>query len=310
MYPGKKFLTGAIALLLASNLFSGCGSGDGKGDAIAYLNYNDKDAFVTVIKDAFTEGANSQGLQVEFYDAKGDSNMQLDQFKEAVAKGAKEIVLLAVDGDSIVPAIDEAVASGVTILSLNRDVPSDKVLAVASDNTEAGKLQGEYMAAHLPQGAKIVYLEGSSDQASAVNRWEGFKAACLDKRADIQLLAMQDADYNKAEAMKTMALWLTLFPQIDAVICGNDQMALGAVSALKAAGRLAGCQVSGVDATEEALAAVAAGEMVQTVKQDAVGQANGAVTLLSAIKKGDKPSQGLVIPFTSITRDNLSQNKK
>ena len=126
-------------------------------------------------------------------------------------------------------------------------------------------------------------------------------------RPDVQLLSMMDGDYSRAEAMKIMSVWLNLFPQINAVIAGNDEMALGAIAALKAANRLEGTLVSGVDATDAALKAIEAGEMVQTVKQDAVGQAEGAVDIAVAAKSGNVPSEGKTIPFTSITKDNIAQ---
>ena len=168
-------------------------------------------------------------------------------------------------------------------------------------------MQGEYMAAHLPPNAKIVYLQGDGTQSSAVGRWEGFKEACLDKRSDIQLLSFVDAGWSKAEALKTMSLWMSMFPEINGVVAGNDEMALGAVAALKGANRLEGCLVTGVDATPSGLAAVAAGEMVQTIKQDAKGQGEGALALAEGFLKGAPPSGDMAVPFTSITRDNAAQ---
>ena len=120
---------------------------------------------------------------------------------------------------------------------------------------------------------------------------------------------MQDGGWSKTEGMKITALWLTLFPKIDAVVCGNDQMALGAVAALKAANRLQGCQVSGVDAVDDALKAIANGEMVQTIKQDAVKQAEGAAELAATVENGGSPSN-ITVPFVSITKENLSQYAK
>ena len=170
-------------------------------------------------------------------------------------------------------------------------------------------MQGEYMASHLPPNAKIVYLQGDETQSSAVGRWEGFKAACLDKRSDIRLLSFVDAGWSKAEALKTMMLWMNMFPEINGVVAGNDEMALGAIAALKGANRLNGCLVSAVDATPAGLAAVEAGEMAQTVKQDAKAQGEGALTLAEGFLKGNPPSGDLAIPFTSITADNLAQAK-
>ena len=303
----RRFLVTILSVLMLVTL-TGCGGGSGEG--VAYLCFDRADAFGgTLIGEAFEKAAQSKGLNVTYYDAKGDANLQVDQMKEAVANGVKSIVLLAADGDILAPEVVNANEKGITVITVNRGVNGGEHFDVMSDDYEAGKLQGEYLSNTLPQGAQIAYLEGENTQGSARKRWEGFKASCLDKRSDIKLLDMQDGGWSKTEGMKITALWLTLFPKIDAVVCGNDQMALGAVAALKAANRLQGCQVSGVDAVDDALKAIANGEMVQTIKQDAVKQAEGAAELAATVESGGTPSN-ITVPFVSITKENLSQYAK
>ena len=288
---------------------TGCGLTGGSSDRVIYANYDDSDGFCGQIKDAFAAKAQADGIEVEFLDAKSDGNMQIDQLNEAISGGAGAIILLAADGTSIVKTIEKANDAGIPIITVNRSVAGGKVLRAYSDDKEAGRMQGEYMAAHLPPNAKVVYLQGDGTQGSAVGRWEGFKEACLDKRPDVQLLSLVDAGWSKAEALKTMMLWMNMFPKINGVVAGNDEMALGAIAALKGANRLNGCLVSGVDASPAGLAAVAAGEMAQTVKQDAKAQGEGALTLAEGFLKGSPPSGDLAIPFTSITADNIAQAK-
>ncbi len=287
----------------------GCGLTGVRSERIIYANYDDRDGFCAQIKDAFAAKAKADGIDVEFLDAKNDGNMQIDQLNEEIGKGAGAIILLAVDGSSIVKTIEKANDAGIPIITVNRSVAGGRVLRAYSDDVEAGRMQGAYMAANLPLNAKIVYLQGDATQGSAVGRWEGFKEACLDKRPDIQLLSFVDAGWSKAEALKTMTLWMKMFPEINGVVAGNDEMALGAIAALKGANRLSGCLISGVDATPAGLAAVKAGEMAQTVKQDAKAQGEGALTLAEGFLKGDPPSGDLAIPFTSITVDNIAQAK-
>ena len=302
--------TSGLLLLSAACLsLAGCGLPGASSDRVIYANYDDGDGFCAQIKDAFAAKAKADGIEVEFLDAKNDGNMQIDQLNEAISSGAGAIILLAADGSSIVKTIEKANDAGIPIITVNRSVAGGKVLRAYSDDVEAGRMQGEYMASHLPPDAKIVYLQGDGTQSSAVGRWEGFKAACLDKRPDIQLLSFVDAGWSKAEALKTMMLWMNMFPEINGVVAGNDEMALGAIAALKGANRLAGCLVSAVDATPAGLAAVEAGEMAQTVKQDAKAQGEAALTLAEGFLKGNPPSGDLAIPFTSITSDNIAQMK-
>lgn len=305
----KKQLGIIAGIFLATGIFTGCGGGSNDG-GVAYLCFNRADPFGgTLIGNAFEKAAQSKGLNVIYYDAKGDANLQIDQMKEVIGSGVKAVVLLAADGDLIVPTVEQANEQGITIIGINRDINGGEHYDVRSDDFEAGKLQGELLAKTLPQGAQVAYIEGMHSQKGARDRWDGFKSSCLDKRSDIKLLDMQDGLWSKTEAMKITALWLTMFPKIDAVVCGNDQMALGAIAALKKANRLANCQVTGVDAVDEALKAVATGEMVQTIKQDAVKQAESAADLAATVVSGGKPAP-ITVPFTSITKANVSQYLK
>lgn len=308
MYCFRQLSAIIIAMLMVVFLVTGCGSSSG-GGGIAYLNFDDSDVFVNIIKTEFEKGASSKGLNVEYFDAKSDINLQIDQMKEVLAGDYKVIVLVAADGKLIVPMVEKANEAGMTVITINRAIAGGEHVEVFSDEAEAGKMQADYLAKTLPQGANIVYLEGEGNQTNAIQRWEGFSKDITSKRPDVKILDMQAAAWSKVEAMKITVQWLSLFPKIDAVVCGNDQMALGAISALKAANRLQGCQVTGVDAVDEALKAVAAGEMVQTIKQDAAKQGAGAVELAEEALKGQKPSN-LNVPFVSITKENLSQFMK
>ncbi len=309
--PMNKYLSLIAGTFLAGALMTGCGGGGGSSSGkIAYLNFDNTDAFGgKLIREEIARGAEAKGLNLEFFDARGDSNLQIDQMKDAIDSGAKAIVLLAIDGDGIIPLVDRAEKAHIPVVTVNRDANGGKRYRSYSDEYEAGKLQAEFMAQRLPQGANIVYLEGTSNLGSSQQRWEGFRTEINSRRPDLNILDMQDGRYSKVEAMKIMSTWLSIFPKIDAVVCGNDQMAFGAIIALKAANRLQGCLVSGVDAVDEALDAVATGELAQTIKQDGIAQANGVVTILDQINRGETPND-ISVPFTSITRENLAQFRK
>lgn len=301
----KMFKAAAAACgMLALLTLPGCGSQGGAGQKVYFVAHADATGFTGLLY----EGVKSrmQGAEVEFLNANGDPNLQIDQLKAAIEEKPAAIVLLAVDGNAVIPAVEKANEAGIPVIATNRDLNGGTFANVASDEAQAGRLQGEYMAKHLPQGAKVVYLMGESRQSGAIARWEGFKAACLDKRPDIQLLAKADANWSEAEGLKDMTLWLQIYPQIDAVVCGNDNMALGALHALKAAGK-SGVLISGVDAVDDALKAVAVGDMSQTVKQDADKTAEAIAGLLQKSLSGTAPTDDVKVPFTEITRDNISQ---
>ena len=227
---------------------------------------------------------------------------------EVIAKKPAAIILLPNDAAALTPSVEKANKAGIPVLVTNRDIAGGKTAQVHSDERQAGRLQGEYMAKHLKQGAKIVYFFGDTTLVAAHERWEGFKEACLDKRPDIELLASTDAAWSKTEAMKDMTLWLSVFPQIDAIISGNDDMALGGIAAMKGAGRFnSDVLVTGIDASDEAVKAVASGEMSQTIKQDADGSAVVIVDLLQKMLQGGQVTDDEKVPFIEITKANVAQ---
>ncbi|MBQ1920588.1 MAG: sugar ABC transporter substrate-binding protein, partial [Selenomonas sp.] len=262
----KKIIWGLLLVLAAAFCLAGCGSTSSSGK-VYYLSHRDGDAFTDLIKSNFDAKAKSSGIEVEYFDAKGDANLQIDQLKAAIEAKPGAIVLLAVDGTAIVPVVEKANEAGIPIVITNRGLNGGKFISCMANERQAGIMQGEYMAKNLPPNAKVVYLEGESGFAGSEERKAGFKEACLDKRPDIQLLASTVGNWSTADALKNVTLWTKLFPQIDGVIAANDGMAIGAVQALRDAGRLNGCLVSGVDAVESALQLVKKGEMAQTVQQ-------------------------------------------
>lgn len=295
---------GVLALAAA-----GCGgSGGSDGKTIAYVAHDKQTGFTSVLYEALRAAGEKSGLTIDFYESNQDTNAQIDQMNEVIAKKPAAIILLPNDAAALTPSVEKANAAGIPVLVTNRDIAGGKTAQVHSDERQAGRLQGEYMAKHLKQGAKIVYFLGDSAQASARERWAGFKEACLDKRPDITLLASTDAAWNKTEAMKSMTLWLSIFPQIDAVVAGNDDMALGGIAAMKGAGRFnSDILVSGVDANDEALKAVAAGEMAQTIKQDADASADTIMELVKKMVQGGQTTDDEKVPFIEITKANVAQ---
>ena len=185
MEISKKFGVFCLILMICGAL-SGCGlPGRGGSGKIIYANHSDDDTFCGQIKAAFNTKAQAEGLDVTYLDAKGDGNLQIDQINQAIADNVSAIVLLAVDGTSIVPSVAKAKDAGIPVVILNRDLKDPTVFGAMSDDREAGRMQGEFMAQNLPRDAKIVYLMGESSQSGAVKRWEGFKGAQLPDRKSV-----------------------------------------------------------------------------------------------------------------------------
>jgi inositol transport system substrate-binding protein len=165
------------------------------------------------------------------------------------------------------------------------------------------------MAKVLPKDAQIVYLRGTEGMDHTIARRKGVQEHLLDKRPDVKLLTEQTAKYDRAEGMRVMEDWIQTYPKIDGVLSANDQMALGALEALKGAG-IKGVLIAGIDGTTEAKQCVKNGTFAITVLQDAVGQATTALQAAIDLIEGKKIEKRIIVPFKPITKENIDQYMK
>lgn len=322
----KKIIAFVTVLVMVLMVFTGCASSTtattGTTGAtttttaasakfvVGYANMADTDVFVMSRKTAFIEAVKADpNVEVKFSDAMGDIQKQLDQINTFISQKVNVIVCVPVDYQGIVPGIEAANKAGIPIIALGIQSASGKYIFVGSKNYDAGKMQGDYMAQVLPKDAKVLYLEGEPGLYHSVERKQGF-ADGLITRTDVKIIASVTGKYDKAQGMTVMQDWIQKYPKagdFQAVVAANDQMALGAMEALKTANRLSGVMISGVDGVADALNAIKAGEMTQSIFQNAKGQAEGAFTVVEKIKKGEDPGTELIIPFESITKDNVDK---
>ncbi|MEZ2128678.1 MULTISPECIES: sugar ABC transporter substrate-binding protein [unclassified Sinorhizobium] len=276
---------------------------------VGYANMADTDVFVMARKNAFIEAAKSDpDVEIKFTDANNDASKQLDQIDNLIAQKVNVIVVVPVDYEGIVPGVEKANEAGIPVVALGIQSAGGKYTFVGSKNIDAGKMQAEYMKEHLPKDAQILYLQGTPGLYHSQERLKGFQDNL--GRPDVKILATLSGNYDRAEGMKVTEDWIQSFPKFDAIIAANDQMALGAREALQGADRLKGVMISGVDGVPDALTAIKAGEMSQTIFQNAGGQAKAAFEVVEGIKKGETPPAEMLVPFESITKDNVGQYMK
>lgn len=306
MFKPFKFAIAAALVLSAVPMVA---SAQSKSFVAGYTNLADTDVFTMSRKNAFIEAAKaSPNLQVKFADANGDISRQLDQIDNFIAQKVNAIIVVPVDYQGIVPGVEKANKAGIPVIALGIKAAGGNYTFVGSQNVDAGRMQGEYMAKVLPKNAQIVYLQGQPGLSHSKERLDGFMKA-MQARADVKVLANLPANYDRAEGMKVTEDWIQRFPKFDAVIAANDQMALGALQALKAANRK-GVLISGIDGTKDALNAIKAGEMSQSIFQNAKGQAEGAYAAVKMAMDGKPLSKEILIPFESIVKDNVDKYMK
>lgn len=283
----------------------------GEKSLIGYANMADTDVFINKRKESFQALVkDNPDLNVIYTDANNDNNKQLDQIDNFIVQRVKLMLVVPVDYAGVGVGIRKANRANIPVLCLGIEAEGGKSTFIGSPNKEAGILQGEFMREKLPQNAKVLYLEGYPGYSHTTERLEGFREACLDKRPDITLLASQTGNYERDMGMKVTEDWIQTYRDFDAIIAANDQMALGALQALKTANRLDGVLISGIDGVDDALRAIKRGEMAQSILQNAPAQAKAAYDAMEKILAGETVPERIIVPFESITNDNIDDYYK
>ncbi len=256
---------------------------------------------------AMQEKADELGIKLIVTDSNYDIEVQISQVEDFIAQRVDAVILNPVDADGLVTAANACEEAKIPLILVNTMISSDNYTAyVGSSDEQAGKLAGEHAVALADGGAaKAIILHGVMGQSTQILRGDGFKKA-IQVNPAIELLAEQTGNWQRDEAMTLMEDWLMRFEEIDIVFAENDEMALGAIEAIKADGRT-GINVIGVDAIDEAVQAVKDGFMSATVFQDAAGQGSQSVDAAYRIVKGEKVEREILIPFITIDASNVNQ---
>lgn len=266
----KKILSLALVALMVLSLMAGCSNNkpanNGKNEvktiglAISTLN---NPFFVDLEAGAKAKAAESN-VKLVTLDSQDDSATEMSNVEDLINQGVDVIMINPTDSDAVKSAVEAANKANIPVITLDRGANGGTVVShIASDNVAGGKLAGEYIVELLGGKGKVVELEGIPGASAARDRGEGFNSAIAG--TDLKVVAKQTANFDRAQGLTVMENILQAQPEIDAVFAHNDEMALGALEAIKASGR--NILVVGFDATDDAKAAVAKGEMAATVEQ-------------------------------------------
>jgi len=304
----KKILLSGVALLMASTFAIGAPVKVG----VSIANFDD--TFLTYMMDGMKAYAKAHSSEVEitFTDAKEDMAKQLDQVENFLVQKKDAIIIVPVDTSATGPMTSSIVAKGAKVVYVNRNpgnLPKGAYY-VGSEELVAGRLQMDFLGEKLGGKGNVAILMGKLDNEGALKRTAGNEEVLKKKYPNIKVLDKQTGLWQRSEGMQKTEDWVNRFGKdINAILCNNDDMALGAIQALKDKKRT-DIIVVGVDATPDALTSLSKGELAATVFQDAAGQGGGGVEVAMKAAKGDKVATETWIPFKLVTPANLSQFKK
>jgi ABC-type sugar transport system substrate-binding protein len=276
------------------------------------------DNFLTVLRNGMADYAKTlPGVTLQIEDAKDDVSKQLSQVQNFIANGVDAIIVNPVDTSATAAITKAATDAGVPLVYVNRE-PTDvdklgpKAAFVASNEAESGTLETKQICKLLGGKGNILVIEGQLSNQAAVQRTKDIhEVIATPECTGMKIVAEQTATWDRTQAQNLMTNWLSKGLTFDAVVSNNDEMAIGAIQAMKAAGiDTKKAIVGGVDATQDALASMKSGDLKVTVFQDAAGQGKGAVDAALALAAGKPVDKKVYIPFLLVTPANMDQFMK
>ncbi|WP_104663523.1 substrate-binding domain-containing protein [Ensifer adhaerens] len=266
-------------------------------------------------------------VELTVFDGRYDALVQQEQFNTMITQQFNAIIFVPIDIEAGATAVQAAHDAGIPVVGSNTRVNSDLLTAyVGSDDTVSGYMEAKTVLDKIGCKGNVVIIEGPIGQSAQISRLEGNKKA-LAECPDVKVLEQQTANWSRAEAQTLMENWLTAHKgQINGVIGQNDEMALGAIEAIKSAGlKVDDFAIAGIDGVTDALTAVKEGTMT-SILQDARAQAQGALDLaIFQARKGDYKPQSDIwaqypdmpfndgkdkeynVPWTPVTTENVDK---
>jgi inositol transport system substrate-binding protein len=275
------------------------------------------DVFITNVRDAMTKWASTHpDVELTIVDAAGDTAKQVGQVENFLAQGMDAVVILPVDTTATGPMTKTIVKAGKPLVYVNRKpekLPKG-VAYVGSKSIDAGVMNMEELGKAMGGKGNLAILIGELSDEPAHGRTNGIKQVVKEQFPNIKVTREQTGHWKREPGKTIMEDWLASGQQIDGVAANNDEMALGALQAIKAAGKIGKIPVGGTDGTHDALESMGKGELNNTVFQDPVAQGEEAVNAAYLlVKKEPNPKMvddNVWIPYQKITKENYKSFMK
>ncbi|RQZ09623.1 sugar ABC transporter substrate-binding protein [Burkholderia sp. Bp9031] len=275
------------------------------------------DTFLTILRNSIGDAAKKDGATVQIEDGGNDVGKQLSQVQNMIAQKVDAIIVNAVDTDATPKITKMVTAAKIPLVYVNRKpVDFDKlpagVAVVASDEKQSGTLQARQVCKLLDGKGDILVLMGELSNESARARTKDIEDVIATKDCSgMKIVDKREGKWSRTQGQDITMNWLSSGTKFDAIVSNNDEMAIGAINALKAARKLTPkTVVAGIDATPDGLAAMKSGELKVSVYQNAAGQGQQAVAAALKLAKKQPVDRYVNVPFELVTPENMNQYAK
>ncbi|MFV0427258.1 MAG: substrate-binding domain-containing protein [Beutenbergiaceae bacterium] len=320
----RRIVKAAGAFAAAGLLIAGCGAGDpnaqgggdsgggdngdggGSGLTVGVTVY-DMSSFITQGQEGMEAYAEANDISLLWNSASLDVAEQANQMDQFINSGVDAIVVVAVQADSLGPQLEAAAAADIPVIAVNTALSADAQLtsSVLPDDISAGEAEMRMMAEHLGGEGDIVVLQGPLGQSAELDRTEGIENV-LEEYPNINVLAMDSANWRRDEAVNLMANWISAFgDDIDGVVAENDDMGLGALQAMTENNMSA--PIVGIDGIQDGLQAVLDGNFIGTNLQHGRVELAAGLAVANLAANGEPVEDVYTYVMPLVTPDNAEQ---
>ena len=296
------------------------------GGTIGVCIYKFDDAFMTTYRNKLQEILEGKGYKVTVVDGNNDQAKQNEQINTFITQGVDALIINPVMTSAAATIIDTVKSADIPTVLINREPTADemavyeKLIYVGANAADSGTYQGELILDTATKGdingdgvVSYIMIQGDPENIDAQLRTEYSVKALVDAGMKVEELNLTRGDWDREKGQTICANDLAQFgDQIEVVFCNNDDMAIGALQAITAAGRKVNEDIYlvGVDALDAALNEVKAGNMTGTVLNDAKGQASGAVEQMELLLGGTTfaaGEQSVYVDYVKVTPENVAE---
>lgn len=265
--------------------------------------------WLVVLGETAAAKATELGYEATLFDSQNNTAKEAEHFENVIAAGYQAILFNPTDADGSVSNVKRAKSAGIPTFCMDREINALDIATtqIMSDNFAGCVELGQYFVRQLNKKGKYVELLGLVGDNNTWNRSNGFHSV-VDDFPDIKMVAQQSADFDRNKAMEVMESILQSNPDIDAVFCGNDAMAMGAYQALFTSGKSDSVKVFGFDGAKDVVDAIGDGKIVATAMQYPKLMAQKAAEFADQYIKGDRDFEKKIpIAVEIVTLDNISK---
>lgn len=314
-YP-RSFTSLCFALTtFAAAFLTGCSneqagdaaSGSGNGRMAVVVSTLNNPWFV-VLAETARDAAVERGYEATIFDSQNDPSKESVHFDNLIASGYDAVLFNCTDAEGSIANVRRAKQAGVPVFCMDREITANDaaVTQILSDNYSGCVALGEYFVETVGEEGEYAEILGLISDTNTWNRSKGFHSV-VDRFPDLKMVAQQSADFDRAKALEVMESILQANPDIDAVFCGNDAMAMGAYQALLAAGKTEQVKVFGFDGADDVVNAIAAGKITATGMQFPKRMARTAAQSADEYLGGKRDfQQRTLVPVELVTQENVS----